>query len=338
MIVTRKRQGFTLIELLVVIAIIAILMGLLLPAVQKVRDAAARIQCANNMKQLGLAMHNYHGTYGQFPAGTTTTWGPYWYWSWMAKTLPFVEQDNVYRVADGWANNPANDPSGNNWQYSPWGNYWQQPYGNPNANPGLAVVVKTYSCPSDTRELLATGDIGSGGITPNAIAYCGYQGTCGAGIPAGGMVNGVSNPNSRAFFNGVLYADSKIRFADITDGTSNTFMVGERPPSADLVYGWEFAGAGYVDYTGNQWGVGDVVLGAFEYDYAQQLGCPATKAGLQSGNINVMCDQVHWWSLHSSGANFLFADGSVHFVPYGSDPLVMIAMSTREGHEVVSLP
>src|SRR5205085_193924 len=99
------RPGFTLIELLVVIAIIGTLMGLLLPAVQRAREAANRTKCANNMKQQGLALHNYHDVHKFFPTGLDNYFNKHWHWSWMAKILPFIDQDTIYKAADDWASN-----------------------------------------------------------------------------------------------------------------------------------------------------------------------------------------------------------------------------------------
>ena len=137
----RLRRGFTLIELLVVIAIIAVLIGLLLPAVQQVRAAAARIQCANNLKQIGLGLHNYHDTNGSFPSAQDTHFHPQYYWSWLAKLLPYIAQDNLYRQAEAWRDG---GPPGNV-RWAPW--YTAQ--GTQPQNPVLAVVVPTYVCPSD---------------------------------------------------------------------------------------------------------------------------------------------------------------------------------------------
>ncbi|HTU18314.1 MAG TPA: DUF1559 domain-containing protein [Gemmataceae bacterium] len=308
-----NRAGFTLIELLVVIAIIAVLIGLLLPAVQKVRGAAARAQCQNNLKQMGLALHSYHDSYQSFPAGVNYTY-PYQYWSWMAQMMPFYEQNNLYQQAVSWAQ--SSGPSGSSYTWWPWGDYWDNPQ--TPANPALGTLIKSLICPADAREnMLLPGS--QAGLDGN-VAFTGYLGVAGlAGNESyyGGQCQGI------------LYWMSTTRFADITDGASNTLMVGERPPSADLHFGWWFAGSGY-DGSGD----GDVVLGVRAYTYAAALGCSSSYVGLQPGNINNTCDQAHFWSLHSGGANFLMGDGSVHFLGYAAN-LVLPQLATRSGGEVV---
>ena len=139
--------------------------------------------------------------------------------------------------------------------------------------------------------------------------------------------------------------------AGISDGTSNTLLVGERPPSRDLFFGWWFAGAGYYDpvsaggLTPSQDGSGDVTLGTWDLRYPIALSqpfnggytCPTTKYQFQPGNINENCDQAHFWSLHTSGANFGMADGSVRFIAYGAGgtQVLWFALGTRNGGEVV---
>jgi prepilin-type N-terminal cleavage/methylation domain-containing protein/prepilin-type processing-associated H-X9-DG protein len=181
----RRRWGFTLIELLVVIAIIAILIGLLLPAVQKVREAAARMQCQNNLKQLTLALHNYHSSLGTLPPGRDNN-----DLSTHAYLLPYIEQDNVYRLVNfaagkaGW-----NDPS--------------------NAA-ARATPIKTFLCPSDPRDVVPAGWAGNN-----------YRVNQGSGILWGQPA--ASGPNSLLPApNGPFYLNSRLRLTDVTDGTSNT--------------------------------------------------------------------------------------------------------------------
>jgi prepilin-type N-terminal cleavage/methylation domain-containing protein/prepilin-type processing-associated H-X9-DG protein len=309
---SRRDAGFTLLELLVVIAIIAILIGLLLPAVQKVRDAANRIQCANNLHQIGIALHNYHDSQGSLPMGVADKgWQnydpsyPYHYWSWMAQLMPYVEQDNLYREAYAWAR--SGTPGQFHWW--PWGDFWDSPPQSP-PNPAIGKRVKTWTCPADPRTLEVSYVNQPFDFT---VAFTAYE--------------GVSGTNGSAY-DGVLYYMSRVRLTDIKDGLTNTFMVGERPPSNDLYYGWWFAGGGY-----DNLGTGDVVLGSRDYGYADSLGCPRSKVGFQPGRTAEPCDQVHYWSLHSGGGNFLLADGSAHFVSYSADA-VLPGLATRSGGEV----
>jgi prepilin-type N-terminal cleavage/methylation domain-containing protein/prepilin-type processing-associated H-X9-DG protein len=199
------RPAFTLIELLVVIAIIAILIGLLLPAVQKVREAAARMSCSNNLKQLGIGLHNYHGAYGTFPY--VRSGGGQNRHTWALLLLPYIEQDNTYQVFKAPIVGVNQTDGVNNFTST-----------NAQIVSARTAPVKIYLCPSRRSSPPALSPITTGSTVmgiPSDYAACGGDTRTVPTTGAWQLVN--SN-----------HMDSRLRFADIVDGTSNTFMLGEK--------------------------------------------------------------------------------------------------------------
>jgi prepilin-type N-terminal cleavage/methylation domain-containing protein/prepilin-type processing-associated H-X9-DG protein len=296
-----RRRAFTLLELLVAIAIIAVLVGLLLSAVQKVRSAAVRLQCQNNLKQIGLAAHGYHDAAGGLPPGVT--WGiarePYTFLQWPVRLAPYLEQEAVWRqaVAD-YARLP-------------------NPFG-PTPHAGMDRLLPVFGCPADWRVSTAWTVWSKGAFYH--VTHTSYLGNSG------------TDAKQRS---GVVFLASRVRLEHVSDGTSSTLMFGERPPSADLEFGWLYAGSGY-DLEGTL----DSVLGVREKNRSpvpNYQRCGPGPFSFAPGRVDDTCAAFHYWSLHPGGANFVLCDGSVRFLRYDADP-ILPALATRAGGEVVAVP
>jgi prepilin-type N-terminal cleavage/methylation domain-containing protein/prepilin-type processing-associated H-X9-DG protein len=320
---THSPQAFTLIELLVVIAIIGVLIALLLPAVQKVRDAANRTVCTNNLKQIGLALMMVHDTDGKLPPAFHQTFPhsgiPYVAdlhegMTWMGHLLPYIEQTALAQKVE--AAFASQGSAGRNAQGAPH----RKIYG---------TVIPIFRCPSDTRQYVTFHQLLLG-----PVALTGYL--------------GVNGTNLRAN-DGVLYWNSAVRLADITDGLSTTLLAGERPPNYNLDFGWWYNGTGQWDNSYNPTqrhysGSCAVTLGLAEINIKGNGGsspallrCQDGPYTFAPGSIDNPCDQFHFWSLHAGGSNFLLCDGSVHFFAHDAAP-VLTAMATRAGGEPVEVP
>lgn len=287
--ISRSPKGFTLIELLVVIAIIAILIALLLPAVQQAREAARRTQCKNNLKQLGLALHNYHDIHNTFPQGCAARYngndvvGNYESWGWTASILPLIEQAPLFNNLDVNKRTLSEALSS---------------VTTDDARNGLFPPIAAYQCPSDTTgPRLQAGMVRNnfgGGVSgtptswrPPTTNYVGMIGLSQIRVP-----NDQTDRRPR----GMFYSSSKVRMRDITDGTSNTIMAGERQKDA---------GAG--SWIGNRNPDGQ---GAHGNDYV--IGSGWTAINDDAGDIYNY--RMGFSSKHEGGSQFVLADGAVRFI------------------------
>jgi prepilin-type N-terminal cleavage/methylation domain-containing protein/prepilin-type processing-associated H-X9-DG protein len=298
------RRAFTLIELLVVIAIIGILIGLLLPAVQKVREAASRTRCVNNLKQMGLACHMNHDIHGYLPSAG---WG--WTWvgdpsrgsgrrqpgGWIYQLLPFVEQQSLYNM----------------------------PVDGPSATTMAATPVSIFNCPTRRSGGPYPGGLHGytnfGGFTAGSMAKTDYASNTGDGndqaggagpanLAAGDATNWPSYASSNT---GVIYVGSETRFADIVNGTSNTIMIGEK-----YLNPTEY-------FTGNDAGDNECMYVGSDNDISRSCAFPPMqdRAGLT--------DYDHYGSAHAAGVNFVYCDGSVSLVAYTIDSATFTKMGRR---------
>lgn len=319
----KHRRGFTLIELLVVIAIIAILIGLLLPAVQKVREAAARMKCANNLKQMGLGVHNYENAYQRIVPAREM---PVFRGGWLVQLLPFIEQNALFQGIQ-------NTPGANGAADPIWAN------GGMDAPPYSNTIVPTYYCPSEPRsgnafiwhpDVTAPPTAGSPYSTDSNTAHAmtSYVAVIGHTFPQN---PGTLPPEQQ----GLMYVPKDgtstpyKKIGDVTDGLSNTVIIGEKPPQAGLDWGWWTAGRRDV-----AWGTASIASSAIAT--TDQNGQPCAPAphyfrAPVTGGVNNKCNSNHFYSLHTGGANWLFGDGSVRFLAYSASGVLPALSAIADG-------
>lgn len=301
--IPRKKKGFTLIELLVVIAIIAILIALLLPAVQAARESARRIQCSNNLKQLGLALHNYHDINRIFPMGLSSYQESTTFWQ--AGILPQIEQANLYGDID-------------------WAKSWND---TSSKNPDVCGThIPMFQCPSSGLEPKESNVQGFAIRCPSTYLGC-----------ASGLLNRESGPgthmaNSRT--DGMLFRSSSTKLASAIDGTSNTILIGEALHDYSFWGPNPWHGRQVVDH----WYIGSVGVW-YTDEVSEAVGSTGVKPNTHKDRSSFIDEvEIGFTSHHPGGVQCAFADGHVSFINESIDMGVWSAMGTRAGGEVVSNP
>jgi prepilin-type N-terminal cleavage/methylation domain-containing protein/prepilin-type processing-associated H-X9-DG protein len=316
------RRAFTLIELLVVIAIIAVLIGLLLPAVQKVREAAARMSCQNKMKQIGLAIHNYHDANGSLPPSMSDVTGL----GWQVTVLPYLEMDSLYRQMD-------HTTPGRNHTITNRNN----PFGLTRVNAYLcpsAVLERQGRGPTDnsnagTTDLIPPTAAGQPAYTTHYYGLNGPRGThpvSGGNYPVGTVTHeGVPTARS-GMFQRTAFSTS---LSGVPDGTSNTLLVGEMSWSSDR-FGSRFR----TWLRGGDEGANSPTNGG-SFSVSCRNVMKPINSGLTSNQL-VPYNDMPMGSLHPGGANFTFGDGSVRFLQQSIDIATYKSLASRDQGEVAS--
>jgi prepilin-type N-terminal cleavage/methylation domain-containing protein/prepilin-type processing-associated H-X9-DG protein len=332
----RRRTGFTLIELLVVIAIIAILIGLLLPAVQKVREAAARMRCQNNLKQMGLALHNFHDARGHLPAGGQTDSAPYgtgggWGSAWTVFILPYIEQDNLFKSftftgGSGWGASATN-----------------------NCNRASNVVVPPYTCPSSPFNDATPSPHNGTNIQRNH--YVGVSGAVNGLVPGYNHTEQVQGGGGAGCCTGGIYARNGILFpagkitldsVSAADGTSNTMAISEQNTflitangsrvgwGTGNLHGWMIGWHSASSTAGAGGDARTFQMTTIRYAINQTKGWPDAPGNC--GSLGV-CDNVGTNiplnSAHAGGVNALMTDGSVRFLSETTSLPVLAVLAMR---------
>jgi prepilin-type N-terminal cleavage/methylation domain-containing protein len=337
-----RRGAFTLIELLVVIAIIAILIALLVPAVQKVRDAAARTQCINNLKNIGLALHGFHDANKRLPPGAANDQAPFGSdppaangnnhgSSWKVYILPYIEQGAIY----------------NKWQFT-GGSGWQ----NVNNGPLVAnLTIAVYRCPSSSLPDFCSYLSNPNGANPQMFtSYTGISGSFNLGYndPTDGPNTCCDGNDGTASAGGILFPNSRVKMTDISDGTSNTIMVGEQSNHLRDAAGQPVTG-GYGAITSqgpHGWIMGTSDNNSPPNGQNRTFNCTTVRysinqiglAATSGGTTDNAGSNIPLSSNHTGGASMLFADGTVKFWPNSTSALTLALACTRADNQVFSDP